>query len=139
MDNMLRNVANIFCGFMELRLIRFVLVGGVNTLLGFGLYVIFLILGLNYSLASFFSLAVSVIFGFFMQGAFVFGNRNKILFLRFVLAWGVMYFFNVLAIEQLILSGFNAYNAGAMIVIPGAIFSYFLQKFYVFRVFSKNN
>lgn len=134
MGNMLRNVVNIFCGFMDLRLIRFVLVGGVNTMLGFGLYVIFLILGLSYSLANFFALAVSVIFGFFMQGTFVFGNRNKLLFLRFVLASGVMCFFNVFAIGQLILCGFNAYNSGAMIVIPGAILSYILQKFYVFRV-----
>jgi len=120
---------------MGLRLIRFVLVGGVNTLLGFCLYAIFLFFGLNYNLANFLALAVSVIFGFFAQRTFVFGSRNRFLFLRFVLAWIAMYFINVAAIGQLILYGFDAYASGAIIVIPGAILSYFLQKFYVFRVF----
>lgn len=124
---------------MKLRLIRFALVGGVNTVLGFGLYVAFLSMGLNYNLANFLALTISVIFGFFAQGAFVFGNRKKLLILRFVLVWVVMYVLNIATIEQLIRSGFDAYSSGAMIVIPGAILSYLLQKFYVFRVVSKIN
>lgn len=135
MNSMFRIIANVCCGFMRLpSSVRFVLVGGINTLLGFGLYVAFLFVGLSYDLAYFFALAVSVMFGFFAQGAFVFKNRNKLLMLRFVLAWVLMYFLNVWATEQLILSGFNAYNSGAIIILPGAILSYFLQKFFVFRV-----
>jgi putative flippase GtrA len=128
---------NILCGpsFMRLRLIRFVLVGGVNTVLGYILYATFIFIGLNYNLANFLALAISVIFGFFAQRTFVFKNHNRWLFLRFVLAWAAMYFINMVAIGLLIRSGFDAYISGAIIVAPGAIISYFLQKFYVFRVF----
>lgn len=138
MDSMFRSVANVFCNLMRLRSVRFLLVGGINTLLGFGLYVIFLFLGLSYEFAYLFGLVVSVIFGFFAQSCFVFGIRNKYLILRFVLAWILMYFLNVFATEQLILSGFSAYDSGAIIVMPGAAISYLLQKLYVFRILKNN-
>ncbi|MDD8026474.1 MAG: GtrA family protein [Acidobacteriota bacterium] len=137
MISALRSALNMFGGlnFIKLRLIRFALVGVVNTAFGFTLYAIFLFMGANYNLANFFALTLSVIVGFFAQMTFVFGRRDKFLFLRFVIVWVVMYFVNVTAIAQLIRSGFDAYSAGAIIAFPGAILSYFLQKLYVFRVF----
>ena len=51
---------------------RFLLVGGVNTAVSYGLYVFFIWIGCHYALAAFFSNCISVVFNYFtIGGAFL--------------------------------------------------------------------
>lgn len=64
-------------------------------------------------------------------GKFVFNNSDYRLFRRFVLFWALIYGFNVMCIG-IIYFGLNAYAAGALMIAPNAILSYWLQKCFIF-------
>lgn len=54
-------------------------------------------------------------------------------FFRFACCMMAIYFFNILLIGKLIAFGFDAYQAGAIALIPVTLVSYFAQKLIVFR------
>ena len=116
------------------QLVRFVLVGCMNTAFSYALYALFLWLGLNYALANGLAFVISLLFSFRTQGTLVFRNRDPRLLPRFVAVWLVIFLFNVALIGGLMHLGFSAYVAGAMALGPVTFVSYVLQKFAVFRV-----
>src|SRR5215471_14548874 len=78
--------------FINSRFVRFVVVGGVNTVACYSAYALALYVGLSYPIANVFALFVGIALGFKMQGTIVFGNPDNRLFFRFVAFWGIMYF-----------------------------------------------
>lgn len=72
--------------------IRFVIVGGANTVLDFALLFLFVNLGINKFVANYLSTSISMIFSFFVNKSFTFkhkeGNAKKqfILFLAITIA-----------------------------------------------------
>jgi putative flippase GtrA len=119
--------------FFKYTFIRFLLIGTLNTGFSYIIYVILLYCGLQYAIANFFALVSGIIFSFKTQGKFVFYNNNNKIFLRFFCIWIIIYFFNIFIIKSILDLGLNAYVSGAIAVIPVTIFSYFLQKFLVFK------
>jgi putative flippase GtrA len=116
------------------RFVRFLAVGTMNTLFSYGVYAAFVYVGLNYAVANFISLIAGILFSFRTQGALVFQNRDKRLFGRFVVCWGLIYAANILFIKTMMGLGFDAYVAGAMALPFIVVLSYMVQKLYVFRV-----
>ena len=57
--------------------IRFIFIGVINTIFGYGIYLIFLFAGLNFALAVLLSTILGVIFNFFTTGRFVFNSTNN--------------------------------------------------------------
>lgn len=115
------------------RWIRFVLAGGLNTTFSYGVYVLLLWLGLHYSLAYFCAVALGVGFSYGTHGMVVFGRVGWRRFARYVVGWGAIYGLNVALIRMLTEWGWSAYLAGALTVLPCAILSYFVQRYFVFR------
>jgi putative flippase GtrA len=124
---------NIFFNLLQIRVIRFMIVGFLNTTFSYCIYAFFLFTGLNYAISNLLALISGIFFSFRTQGVFVFKNSSKYLFGRFVVAWVIIYFFNIFFIWQLIELGLNSYTSGALAIIPVATLSYFFQKFFVFR------
>jgi len=116
------------------RFVRFLIVGTVNTFLSYGLYAALLFVGLSYIYANLIALIAGIIYSFRSQGAFVFYNRDKRRFGRFVVSWGVIYAANVLSIKEIMELGFDPYVAGAMALPLIVVASYFIQKLFVFPV-----
>jgi putative flippase GtrA len=131
-------MADLFLRLLKLRWIRFLLIGGLNTAFSYGLYATFIFIGLSYRLAYLLALLIGIFFSFSTQGAFVFHNREWGRLGRFALTWIMIYLFNMALIEQLMQTGFDAYIAGALTVVPSTTLSYFLQRFYVFRRAAKH-
>lgn len=115
------------------KLFRFLVVGGLNTLFGYSLFALFIFAGLHYSLAVFVSTALGVLFNFKTTGSIVFKHNNNALLFRFVLGYGVIYALNVGLLKVLSVSGFNMYAGGAMLLLPMALVSYFLNSRLVFK------
>ena len=124
---------NWFIDMLNIQLVRFLLVGSINTGFSYGVYALLLFLGSQYQIASLGSLILGIVFSFKMQGKYVFKNVDNTLFLRFVPCWIIIYFFNIYILSKLLLVGFDAYQAGAIGIIPTTLFSYGLQKWIVFR------
>ncbi|MEO8407472.1 MAG: GtrA family protein [Oxalobacteraceae bacterium] len=122
-----------FVDLLEVRSIRFILIGGINTAFSYCLYAVFLFLGMNYVFSNLFALIIGIFFSFRMQGKFVFRNTAKRLLGRFILVWIIIYFANIFLIRELIQWGLDAYASGALAIIPIVILSYFFQRFFVFR------
>ena len=118
--------------FARHQFIRFILVGVGNTGFSYGTYAMLLSLGLEFRVASMLALILGIVFSFTTQGNVVFRNATRITFIKFVVAWIVIYAFNIGVIVLLMRVSFNAYTAGAIATVPVTVFSYFILRFVVF-------
>ena len=76
--------------------LRFILVGGVNTAFGVGVYCLAIFVGLPYFIATLLSNVSGVCFNFITTGNLVFRNNDPRLIFRFVTAYVIIYFINIL-------------------------------------------
>lgn len=116
----------------SIRIFRFFLIGGLNTVFGFMVYSLLIILNLHYALASLCSTIIGIIFNFFTTGYIVFSNKNFSLIFRFIGVYGVVYLINLGFLKFFHYLQFNMVWAGAILLIPMAIISYFLNRQFVF-------
>lgn len=115
-----------------LRWFRFLVVGALNTGFSYGAYALLVYCGLNYAISNFISLMLGIMFSFRTQSKVVFENTRSHGFLRYIAVWGVIYCLNVGTIALLMRIGLNAYVGGLLAIFPTAVFSYVLQKMFVF-------
>jgi len=126
-------MVNLFKKVLSYRYIRFLLIGLVNTVFGYGLYAFFIFIGLHYSLAVFFGTILGILFNFQTIGRFVFKKIAKSLFLRFVSVYVFSYCLNIILIYLFKKIGFNDYSAGAILILPVSFIVYLLNSKYVFQ------
>lgn len=100
-----------FGGDSSIRFIKFLGVGVINTLFGYGIFALFLFLGLHFSLASLIGTILAVIFNFFTTGRIVFNNKNNLLIWKFILVYAILYLINLF-----LLSIINYYNGNLYVV-----------------------
>lgn len=113
--------------------IRFILVGILNTLFGYGVFALLVFLGVHYSLAAFAGTVLGILFNFKTTGKLVFGvSDNKLLF-RFFGVYGATYCLNVLGLKLLSALGIDYYTGGALLLLPMAAAAFALNRFYVFN------
>jgi len=113
-------------------LLLFLLVGGINTLFGYSLYAILLYFHLHYALASLLATIGGVLFNFKSTGVIVFKNHNNRLLYKFIAVYCVTYSFNIGCLKIFATFNANMYIAGAILVLPLALFSYVLLRKFVF-------
>lgn len=116
--------------------VAFILIGVINTVVGYLLYAFFLFCNLNYSIAFFLATCLGVLFNFQTTGKIVFNNSNKKLLLKFIVVYLFLYIFNIVLIKFTYLFLKNYYWAGMVALIPSAVLSFFLNKYVVFRKLS---
>lgn len=114
------------------QLVRFLLVGGLNTAVGYALFAVFVWAGLPYPLAIGLATVLGVAFNFQSTGRLVFGGAPLSQLGRFVAAYGVVYLLNVGAVALLLRSGLNVYLANALVILPLALVAFALQRRFVF-------
>jgi putative flippase GtrA len=115
------------------QLTRFIIVGGLNTIVGFSLYAAFIYLNLDYALAVFLATLLGILFNFKTTGKLVFNNAKNSLFYKFVGVYAIGYFFNVGLIKLLQLLTQDLYWSGFFSLIPVALLTFVLNKFLVFK------
>lgn len=127
-----------FARAKTLHIVRFLLVGMINTAFSYAIYAGFLYLGLSYQIANLIALVLGILFSFKTQGRLVFKNTDNRLFGRFLLSWVLIYLGTITLIGRIIAFGFDAYTAGALALPFSIALSYLMQKYYVFRTHFKN-
>lgn len=141
---------------IENKFIRFLFVGVINTMFGYGLFLLFIWFGMHYSIALLFSNILGILFNYKTTGYIVFQNKSNRLLLHFFLVYGVVYLFNLLELYLLDKSGLyefvlslefldfldtlplNPEKIGdamgqAITLLPNAILSFLLNKIFVFK------
>jgi len=114
------------------RLIRFFIVGGINTVFGYSVFAFFFWIGLHYALAGALATVLGVLFNFGTIGKLVFNNFKPNFIFRFVGVYCVNYVLGVLFMKGFLMIGVNPYISGAILTLPMGVFGYFLHKTFVF-------
>ena len=118
----------------NVRFIRFLAIGALNTLFGYALYAFLVFIGINYVWARVLAIIIGIIFNFFTTGRIVFNNKDNWLIIRFVLVYAVTMSLDVLVLKRLVGNmNHNEYLAGAIITIPIAMLSFLLNSIFTFQ------
>ena len=114
--------------------VKFLIIGGLNTVFGYSLFAMFVFLGLHYAVASLFATVLGVLFNFKTTGTFVFRNNDNRLLFRFFFVYGIVYVVNIILLKIMSGFGIGIYLAGALAILPIAVLSFVLNKLIVFEV-----
>lgn len=111
-------------------IVRFLVVGTINTLFGLGVYWLLLYAGLSYQLGSLLSLILSLFFSYNNHRLAVFKSQGR--FVIYILVWSFIYFVNI-ALISAIRSYIGDYLAGVAAMPVTITLSFVLMKWFVFR------
>jgi putative flippase GtrA len=115
------------------RPLRFVVVGSLNTAFGYSCYALFLSLEIHYAIAAALATIAGALFNFKTTSILVFRRKENRLLLRFLAVYVIIYVVYALLLRVLITNGLTPYAAGAILVLPSAIGSYFALSVVVYR------
>lgn len=113
--------------------VRFIIVGGVNTLVSFLVYLLLLAVGLPFPIANLGSLLFGIGVSFMTQSRIVFGNSDIRNIVPFVAGWLMIYVGQTSLIWLLVRHGLAASTAGLIVLPLTVLTSYIFQKFWVFN------
>ena len=114
--------------------IRFLIIGGVNTVFAYSIYALSIFLGAHYTLAVLLSTVIGTCFSFKTMGTMVFDNPDNMLIFKFIAVYALCYFLNIGILRVLTLIGVtNLYVAGLTSSLLVALVSFSLNKWVVFR------
>ncbi len=112
---------------------RFLIVGAVNTLFGFVVYSVAILMGTAVWLALLAGTFAGVAFNFLTTGGYIFKDLSLKRFPRFLGAYLVIYLANLGLITLLSTWVSDVIMAQAILTLPMAMGSYLLMARYVFR------
>lgn len=121
---------------LQYSFIKYLMVGMINTLVGFGIIFILMYRGLLPEIANFIGYLCGFILSFILNKYFTFKSKNyvKSEFIRFALSMGIAYLINLLI---LVISyryfGINEYISQIIAGIFYTLSGYLLSKFYAFK------
>jgi putative flippase GtrA len=116
------------------RLMRFLFTGMLNTAVGYSIYFVGLTLGAKPAIALAVATALGALFNYFSTGRLVFQSRGMSRLPRFILAYVVIYGFNLLLLQTALTLGAAPWLAQILVLPIVVIASYLLLNFVVFAV-----
>ena len=132
---MIQAQSSLRAGFERLagvRFLRFLVVGGFNTAIGYALFCVALAIFPTTFIALCVSTLLAILFNFFSTGTLVFGSRDPRRIVRFYGVYGIVFVYNAVGLAILERLGL-APQIGALILLPGAVvMSYVLNRQLVF-------
>lgn len=115
-----------------IRFLRFLVVGGFNTVVGYALFCIALAIFPTTFIALCVSTLLAILFNFFTTGTLVFGSRDPRRIFRFYGVYGIVFVYNAVGLDILERIAI-APQIGGLVLLPGAvILSYLLNRQLVF-------
>ena len=135
---MIRRIIDLIRRLWAIPFLRFLVVGGINTVFGYGIFALFILVGLHYILAALISTICGILFNFKTTGAIVFRNRDNRLNFRFFGIYLFTYLLNIGLLKIFDMAGIGSLVSGAIIVLPMAFVSFLLMRKFVFRNLGKS-
>jgi putative flippase GtrA len=122
----------ILMSLMQRQFIKFLFVGGINTVFGFGLFAFLIYIGFHYTIAVLIGTILGVLFNFKTTGKIVFASHDHRLIWKFFGVYSIIYLLNILGLYLLEKVIHNTYISGSILILPLALLSFILNKNYVF-------
>ena len=117
---------------LRIRFIRFLIVGGVNTIFGYSIFALVFLASKSPTLAIVVATAIGVLFNFMTTGRLVFGNRLAVTIVPFVMGYGVTMVLNIVLVNIALWLGVGALVAQALSLPLLVITSYLINAKIVF-------
>ena len=118
--------------FKSNRFVRFLVVGGLNTLFGFVVYSILALSDLSTLMVLIVSNLIGIAFNFVTTGGLVFRDMRLTKIPLFLICYGVIFIIYLELIQWLSPIFGGRIVAMAIIVLPMAVLTYFIQSWFVF-------
>jgi putative flippase GtrA len=118
-------------------ILRFLAVGGLNTLFGYASYAFFILLGAPLAVAVAASTVLAFIFNFFSYGGLVFGTTSHAFLPRFLAFYALLGGLNFLLLHALTHFGLGALWAQAILLPAIAAIGFVGMRVLVFRNHSR--
>lgn len=114
---------------------KFLVVGLLNTVVGYAIYAILILLEVPYLAALLMATVAGVTFNYFSIGRLVFKSKGGLhVFARFIAAYGLIYFANAAGLELSIRNfQLSPYLGQALCVPPSVILSWLLMNYWVYK------
>lgn len=119
--------------WLQPRFFRFLAIGVLNTAIGYALYIVGLQFHAAPAMALVFATAFGAVFNYFSTGRVVFGVHSLNRMPRFLLAYALIYVFNLLILKAFLMSGLRPWLAQALSLPIVVVVSYCLLNFWVFE------
>ena len=116
----------------RLQIIKFLLIGTINTVLGYCVFALLVWLGFHFSVANLMGLIFGVFVGYLGNAKLVFDNLTKIGLIKYLFLWVFLYVLHTGIIAVFVYNGVNVYLSGIFALFLIVPVSYLLQKNYVF-------
>jgi putative flippase GtrA len=110
----------------------FILIGIINTMFYYSLYILMLYLGASYFISAFFATACGIVLSYILFGKFVFYHRSFKSSIKFILVYFILYILNITLIAFFYNYVHNYYLGGLLATICCAVISFLFNKFFVF-------
>ena len=117
---------------LTLRPVRFLLVGGLNTLFGYGLFALFFLVSHHRQMSLVVATVIGALFNFFTTGRLVFADRGYRMLAPFILGYGVVLAANMALLEGLARLGLPTLAAQAVAMPAVVVLSYVTNRYIVF-------
>ena len=116
-------------------LARFIGVGLLNTVVGYAIYGVLILLNIPYLVALLMATIIGVIFNYFSMGRLVFKSRGGLfVFAKFIASYSVVYGINATVLDVLIKQfQFNPYLGQALCVPLSVVISWLLMNYWVYK------
>lgn len=126
--------ASVVANWFKLRWVKYLGVGGLNTLVGYSIYAVFVLIGVPYLWALLMATIAGVIFNYFSFGRMVFkASGGWFVFGKFIAAYTVVYVVNAGLLSFLTERGnLNAYLAQALCIVPSVGIGWILMNYWVY-------
>lgn len=115
------------------KLIRFILVSGINTAFGYGLFALLIYWGISYPFALFIGTVAGILFNFKTTGVLVFKNGSNKLIFKFFGVYGITFSCNLVTLALLKQLGINVYIGGFILLFPVGLLAFWLNRKFVFN------
>lgn len=115
--------------------IKYIGVGVINTVFGYGIYATLVFIKLPYLVALFLATIAGIVFNYFTFGRIVFNTKHGwFVFGKFLLSYSIVYVINSLLLSRLTgYYSFNAYSAQLLCIFPSIVISWLLMRFWVYK------
>jgi len=114
--------------------VRFLVVGAINTVFGYAVYAFFLWTGMHFSLAALGSQILGTAFNYATYGRLVFRQKlTRWSLFYFIAQYATLYFVSITIIQVAELAGVAPLIGGAINLMVVPVLTYFLGKYIVFR------
>lgn len=127
---------NLIKRLFELKEFRFLITGGINTVVGYGSYMLFIFLGFQYLIANIFSTIIGTINSYFWNKYFTFKSPKKSFseVVRFCIVYATSFLIGMGSLYILVdILHINTYIAGFINLIFTTLISYFGHNFFSFK------